>query len=306
MFAIASVLLCCCLACAVLWRHGRAQRLRLQRALSQSAAERAALQRLAQLAGRDLRDAALRLHVQAGLARPEADRAGAGALAAIAERCRSLATDLGEAGLGATSPGAADLGAGGMGADRMGANGAHPALRDETLDLLACARQSAQAVAAVIAPGLRRFCLPDGVLPVRADRRAIRQVLGRVLTEAAMNTREGDWIALSVAELADAGFALIVADEGLGIAGAEAEAGTAADNGADAARDSRGMAAPLTLARRLMQAHGGTLEVIATPGAGTQVSLLFPRSRRRPSLRDHTAREGVASRTHTIDATLPS
>ncbi len=261
-----------CVAIAVAWRHERRRGRRLAIALGDVVAERDAGQRIARLAGLDLRDAALRLHGLAGAPLPrDADPDAAAKLASIAERCRMLADDLGAAGLALAAPG----------------------LREEPIDLLDCARQAADAVAATIAPGRRRFRLPSE--PARecvwADRRAVRQVLGRVLAEAALNTGQDDSISLSLRDEGGA-LVLVIADEGIGLAGA------APADPAVAGRDSRGIGAPLALARALMQAHGGGLDVEGAAGAGTRVSLVFPAARRR-----RMAAEPPGSATR---ATLPS
>ena len=163
-----------------------------------------------------------------------------------------------------------DLGAAGLAPDL-------PALSEERIDLLACAREAASALAAAMAPGRRNFRLPPAgdAAHVWADRRAVRQVLGRVLAEAALNTGDGDCISVSLSE-ATGRVELVVADEGNGLGAAAAE-----DEPALVPRDSRGIGAPLALARVLMEAHEGRLDVVAAAGAGTKVSLVFPPSRRR-------------------------
>ncbi len=253
-----------CLACAALWRGGCVIRRRLHRALDQVET----VQRTARLASLDLREAALRLHGQA--AAPRTAPNSAAALAAVAQRCRILADDLGLVGRSADAP----------------------MIHEEPIDLLDCAREAAEAVAVTIAPGRRHFRIPDiGEARIWADRRAIRQVLGRVLTEAALNTGEDDWVVLGLADGAGP-LVLEVADEGRGLAGGAA--GQAATPG----HDFRGISTGLALARALMEAHGGRLELVAAPRTGTRVSLWFPAQRRRGLHAD-----GVP---HAIRATQPS
>jgi two-component system OmpR family sensor kinase len=225
----------------------------LERSLAESERERAELRRAVRLAGVDLSDAALRLHGQAGALRGSGDATNAAALAALAERCSMLVEDL--AGAGET-PGT-------------------PALREETIDLLACVQDAVAGIEATIAPGRRHFRLRPPPAPrwVWADRRAVRQAVGRVLGEATLSTRHDDNITVSL-ELTDEGsLALVVEDEGSGLAAPVSDAAGAP------VRDSRGIGGRLALCRGLMEAHGGRLDVLAALGAGTRVGLVFPAAR---------------------------
>jgi signal transduction histidine kinase len=72
------------------------------------------------------------------------------------------------------------------------------------------------------------------------------------------------------------GVALVVEDEGVGFAASGAGGGVAL------AADSRGIGLRLALARSLMEAHGGRLEVEALAKVGSRISLIFPAARLRP------------------------
>ena len=123
-------------------------------------------------------------------------------------------------------------------------------------------------IAAGLGPGCRAWRIgsiaEDTV--VFADRRALHQILLAVLSAAAAATREGDWIDVSL-QINERDWQLRIEDEG---------AGLAIGRGHAEGSDNRGMGYGLTLARSLMQAHGGRLEVQSAAQIGTCVTLTFP------------------------------
>jgi signal transduction histidine kinase len=160
--------------------------------------------------------------------------------------------------------------------DQTMQTGANHVLLDEQVDLTAVVNDAIANVTAAIGPGRRHWRVAKDLsaATVNADRRAMRHVLTRVLASAVRTTRHNDWIEISLRPHAN-GLAVVIEDEGAGIATPEP--------GSRTARDSRGIGMRLTLARALMEAHGGRVEVEAKTGVGTRVSLVFPASRVRQS-----------------------
>ena len=91
-------------------------------------------------------------------------------------------------------------------------------------------------------------------------------MLVNVLSGAAASTRDGDWIDLC-AEVTSSHFAILVQDEGVGLPVAQNDTHP---------KESRGIGLRLTLARSLMQAHGGSLIVDSVERVGTRVRLELP------------------------------
>lgn len=144
-------------------------------------------------------------------------------------------------------------------------------LREEEVMIMPVIEFAMAQVAAHLGPGRRAWRIAADLEPIKlwADRRAINQVLVNVLSGAAAATRNGDWIELS-AEAGAPLWSLIVQDEGIGLPLAPNDAHR---------EESRGIGLRLTLARSLMQAHGGTLTVESTERVGTRVRLSFPARR---------------------------
>ncbi len=125
-------------------------------------------------------------------------------------------------------------------------------------------------MASQLGPGRRDWRLsPDlARADLVADRRALHQILLRVLSSAALATGEGDCIEVST-EPAQDGWTVVVQDEGAGLPVSKV---------AGQGRDTRGLGVGLALAHGLMQAHGGTLTIESTAGVGSRARLFFPRN----------------------------
>ena len=110
-------------------------------------------------------------------------------------------------------------------------------------------------------------------IELMADRRALHQILLRVLTSAALATRDGDWITIACAwsdDVSDGVWTMTIEDEGAGLPIESLRAD---------GRETRGLGVGLTLAHTLMQAHGGALQLQSAVRVGTRAELGFPASR---------------------------
>jgi len=216
---------------------------RLMQQLHASTARSQALVRLAKLTATDLRGPALSLL-------GHAEHTPATMKASLVGVCRYL-LDLAEALLDQTEePNAART------------------LREEPVILGPLLDFVVAQVASQLGPGRRAWRFGAGLehVTLMADRRALHQVLLRVLTGAALSTGDGDLIQITATAENDT-WTLLIEDEGNGLAVARVEA---------AGLETRGVGMGLSLARSLMQAHGGSLALESTAQVGTRASLRFP------------------------------
>ena len=117
--------------------------------------------------------------------------------------------------------------------------------------------------------------------PVRVDQRKIKQVIINLLSNAVKFTDPGGSITVSGRLAEDGGCCLEFSDTGIGMSEAGIEKAMSlfgqVDGGLDRSFEGTGLGLPL--AKSLMEAHGGTLDIQSQPGSGTTVAIHIPRER---------------------------
>jgi two-component system cell cycle sensor histidine kinase PleC len=122
-------------------------------------------------------------------------------------------------------------------------------------------------------------------LPVlHADVRALLQMVVNLASNAVKFTPEGGHVLLSASGLPDGGIGIMVADTGVGIAADELPRLLEPFGRADGyrANKSEGTGLGLPIVKRLIEMHGGRLELSSEPSGGTTAILLFPAERSLP------------------------
>jgi len=122
--------------------------------------------------------------------------------------------------------------------------------------------------------------VPDGLSPIHADRRAVKQTLLNLLSNAAKFTEPGGRITIAV-EPVPAAVRILVSDTGIGIAPERLEDITAPSAGEPQApyAAEKGWGLGLAISRSLVELHGGTIEIESALGEGTTVAVVLPEHR---------------------------
>jgi signal transduction histidine kinase len=118
--------------------------------------------------------------------------------------------------------------------------------------------------------GARRYEVDDLSGTVEADPDRLAQVFRNLLGNAVAHTEEGGEITVRAASLGDR-VRFEVADDGPGFGSDEAERLFDRFYRSDASRsrDGSGSGLGLTIARSIVEAHGGTIRAVPTDGAGS-------------------------------------
>ncbi len=149
------------------------------------------------------------------------------------------------------------------------------ALRREPMDLGVLAADVAAAfapqalTAEVLLAADPMVDLPD----LELDPLRVRQAIGNLVSNAIRHTPKGGRVTLSVAIEPDGTQVVAVADSGMGM---DADAAAHAFDRFWRSADSPGAGLGLAIARDLVTAHGGTMELASAPGRGTIVRCRFP------------------------------
>ena len=119
--------------------------------------------------------------------------------------------------------------------------------------------------------------LPDRLPPVNIDSQRIRQVLRNLIENAVAHTNQGDSITVTAWQQ-DSQVKISVADTGEGIPAEDLpnifERFYRVDKSRTRATGGSGLG--LTIAKRLVEAHGGKIEVESEPGKGSTFTFIIP------------------------------
>jgi len=121
-----------------------------------------------------------------------------------------------------------------------------------------------------------RGVLPSEPLEVSADRRALKQIVINLVSNALKFTPRGGLVTVALAAVGEA-VELTVSDTGIGIAEADlARLGRPYEQAGDASRQAQGTGLGLSLVRAFAELHGGEMAIESRLGEGTAVIVRLP------------------------------
>ncbi|HEY1068020.1 MAG TPA: ATP-binding protein [Pirellulales bacterium] len=154
-------------------------------------------------------------------------------------------------------------------------------LRTEPLDLAELTRETVSLLAPLAASRDVQIETDAGSTPLSGDPHRLRQVLTNLITNAVLYNAPGGSVTVST-KLAESHAVLIVQDDGPGIPLADQPRLFERFYRVDQARthtEEAGSGLGLSVVAEIVAAHGGTIEVQSTPGAGATFTVRIPIAR---------------------------
>ena len=123
--------------------------------------------------------------------------------------------------------------------------------------------------------------IPDGLPALHGDQRMLKQILVNLLSNAVKFTQPGGEVTLKAWSREDSGYVFQIIDTGIGIALADIPTALSPFGQVDSAlsRKFAGTGLGLPLTKSLVELHGGYLDLQSEEGAGTTVTVRFPKER---------------------------
>ena len=158
-------------------------------------------------------------------------------------------------------------------------------LAEDTVDLAEIVHFSREMVIEMAKAGeiTCSVALDNGLPAIWGDAKKLRQVLINLLSNAIKFTAAGGNVSLRAGRDDDGALAISITDSGIGIASDQIDVALAPFGQVDSsfARKYDGVGLGLPLSKRLVEMHGGTLEINSELGAGTIVTVRLPATRLR-------------------------
>jgi signal transduction histidine kinase len=129
--------------------------------------------------------------------------------------------------------------------------------------------------AAILGSGLSLDLRGGQTLKVEADPRQLNRAVGQVLDNAIEATSSGGRILIDLSRKAD-GARIVVSDNGKGMTRDELRRALEGLRTGANGKPERRLGLGIPLARQLIEAHGGSLDIVSRPGEGTTVTILLP------------------------------
>ncbi len=155
-------------------------------------------------------------------------------------------------------------------------------LEQELIDVRVAIERSLATITTLAARGQIALAVeaPEHLPLLRADEVKLRQILINLLSNAVKFTPAGGAVTVRAGLEATGEFAISVEDTGIGMSAADIPVALEpfGQIGSALSRRHSGTGLGLPLTKRLVELHGGRLEIVSRPGKGTVVAAHFPAS----------------------------
>jgi signal transduction histidine kinase len=163
--------------------------------------------------------------------------------------------------------------------DAVRIHAGHLDMQSEAIDLAALVRESVELYRPFAPDHELTTMIPAAAITIQGDAMRLGQVLTNLLSNAVKYSPKAGPIKITL-EADDAHAILAVADQGIGIQPGEHEQIFEPFRRTGASRDLvPGVGLGLSIAKRIIEAHGGRIEITSTPGAGSTFRVYLPRSK---------------------------
>jgi two-component system, OmpR family, sensor histidine kinase MtrB len=161
--------------------------------------------------------------------------------------------------------------------DAVRIHGGHLEMKAEPVDLVGLVHESAEQVRPTALGHQLVVSIPSYPVMVTGDAMRLGQVLNNLLSNSVKYSPEGGAITISLEESPGAAI-LTVTDQGIGIQPAERDQIFEPFRRTVASRDLvPGVGLGLSISKRIVEAHGGSIEVASVPGRGSTFRVRIPR-----------------------------
>lgn len=156
-------------------------------------------------------------------------------------------------------------------------------LHEEVVDVTEIIRSVGHVMQGQLTENNQKFSIdfPDDLPDLKVDSRSLKQMMLNLLSNAVKFTPDGGSVDVDISHDAESGMTISITDNGVGIAPHEISHIMQPFTQSDSRniRQQQGTGLGLTLVKKMVELHGGNIEMTSQIGLGTTVKLIFPKER---------------------------
>ena len=156
-------------------------------------------------------------------------------------------------------------------------------LHEEVVDVSEVVRSAGHVLQMQITQNNQNFSIafPDDLPDLKVDSRSLKQMVINLLSNAVKFTPDGGSIKVDISHTTQDGMVIAIIDNGVGVAPHEIShiMQPFTQSETNTIHQQQGTGLGLTLVKKMVELHGGAIEMTSQIGLGTTVSLTFPNER---------------------------